>query len=280
MTKFRIIADSGCDISNEIVEKEDIKIVPLIIDVNNKTFIDNNIDTKDLISNILEDPNPGKSSCPSPQAYLNNFGDAKEIFIVTLSSSISGSYNSACLAKELYLDTNPDAKVHIVDSNSASACETLLVHKLIESRNHEHSFEETVEIIESTVKNTKTYFILDDMSTLIKNGRIKGLKAFLVNHLNIKAIMTQKNGEIVQAAMGHGITKAINNLAEIIKKDISMKSIKNLHISHVHAGDKVDIFLDYLKSINCFDKFSNIVIDSTRGLSTFYANNGGIIISF
>lgn len=279
MNKFKIVVDSGCDIPYDIVQNEDITIVPLTIDVNNRTFVDNlELDTKELIKNIKSDENAGKSSCPSPQAYIDAFDNYDEIFIVTLSSTVSGSYQSANIAKEMYESENPNAKVFIIDSYSASAAECLLTHKLINYRQLNLSFDEIVEKISNDALNAKTYFVLDDMSTLIKNGRIKGIKAFLVNKLNIKAIMTQKDGTIVQAGTGHGISKAITNLANIVKNEIHINS--SLFISHVNADDKVELFIQALKKINCYELFNKITIYKTRGLASFYANDGGIIIAF
>ena len=281
MKQIKIVADSGCDVSLDFVKEHNVEIVPLIIDVNDKTFIDDfNIDIEDMIKNIKLAPTAGKSSCPSPQAYFEAFGDASEIFVVTLSSTVSGSNNSACIAKDMYLTKNPKAKIHIFDTSSASAAETLVVHEIVDCIKKDYNFEKIISHVTNIINSTKTYFILDDMDTLIKNGRIRGLKAFLVGKLNIKAIMTQKNGEIVQAGKGHGIIKALSNLAEIVKKDIKLPNISNLYISHVNAFDKVEAFIDSLKKINCYDIFNKIIIDHTRGLSSFYANDGGIIIAF
>lgn len=279
MNNYKIIVDSGCDISNDYSKNNNISIVPLSIDIDNKIFIDDlNININELLAAVQSSNETGKTSCPSPEQYMSEFKSFENIFVITLSSKVSGSFNSASLAKQLYLEDNANTNIHIIDSYSASAAQCLIVDNLISLINeNKYTFDEICQIIDSKATETKTFFVLDDMETLIKNGRIKGMKAFLVSKLNMKAIMTQKNGEIVQFDVARGINKTLQKIAKYISD--SSKYITKLYISHVDANDKVEYLLNELKTLNP-SILTKIIINNTRGIATFYANKGGIILAF
>lgn len=278
MEKYQLIVDSCCDITNEMLDRYHIQSVPLTLHVNGSEFRDDrDLNTKDLLQAIADADSPGKSSCPSPDEFLQTYDAERENFVITLSGAVSGSYNSAELAKRLFLEEHPDAKIHIVDSHSAAAAEVALCHRLLELFEQDLSFEEIVRQITAYRDELTTLFILDDMDNLIKNGRIRGLKAFLVGRLNIKAIMTQKDGEIVQAGMGRGLKKALANLAKMIDTESLTRKAEHLFITHINAPDTVETLLSLLK---CKDRMKSIVINEGRGLSSFYAMNGGLIVAF
>lgn len=197
-----------------------------------------------------------------------------------MSSKVSGTYNSARIARDMYLEDHQNVNIHIFDTLSASAAECLITDMLIDLVKSDEDFDSIVTKVENKILNTKTYFILDDMDTLIKNGRITGVKAFIVSKLNIKAIMTQNNGEICQHDSGRGVHKVIQKLTKSISTNTNFDSISKLYISHVNAEDKVDYLIKCMKDLNIYNNFKNIVVNSTRGLSTFYANKGGLILAF
>lgn len=278
MNNIKIVVDSSCDLTQEFAKKHDIAIVPLSVNVNNIEFVDDyTLELDKLLYNIKLAPTEGKSSCPSPAAYLAAFNGHKNIIVITLSSNVSGSHNSAVLAKQMYEADVEGSSVYILDSHSASAGEVCLTHKLLDLLKEDLTFKQICEKIETIKNNTKTYFILDDMETLIKNGRIKGLKALLVEKLNLKVIMTQKEGFIVPHSTSRGLKKAISNMAKLVNKESKENKAKKLFISNVNASDKIKIFLEQLKDKDMYD---TIEINTFSGLSAMYANNGGIVIAF
>ncbi|MDO5695337.1 MAG: DegV family protein [Eubacteriales bacterium] len=278
MKRFKIVVDSCCDVTNEYLNEHDITSVPLTITVDGTDYVDTTeLDVSLLLDAVSDTTDPGTTSCPSPQAYLNAYQGHDEIFVVTLGSKVSGSYNSAVLASKLYAEKNPDAKVHVIDSSSAACAEVALARQLVDWRAAGRTFDEVIPDIEAMSANLKTYFLLDDMIALIKNGRIRGLKAFLVGKLNIKAIMSQRNGEIVQVSTGRGIVKALGNMAKIVQREAIANGSKILYITHINAMDKVRAFLD---KVNANEIFQKIIINEGRGLSSFYARSGGLIVAF
>lgn len=281
MNNIKIIVDSGCDISTEYAQQNNITLVPLVITLDNIEYIDDyNLDTEMLVDKIASCSKIGGSACPSPNSYLQAFQGGENIFVITLSSKISGSYNSACLAKDIYLEENSNANIYIIDSETASSGQCFILDELIHLIETENNFRDICNKIDKVVENASTFFILDDMSTLIKNGRIKGLKALLIEKLNLKLIMTEKSGEIIQHDVVRGTKKSIQKLALTVKKFSETKLCKNLYITSCFAQDKVNQLLTYLKENGCFDNFSKIIVNNSRGISTLYANKGGIVLTF
>ena len=129
----RIVADSCCDLNDDLRDKLDVSLVAFKIDVDEEKFIDNeDIDTDKLLKLMKKSPNPVKTSCPSPGDFVKEYEKYEDIFAVTISSKLSGTYNSAVLAKQMVEEENPDKFIHVFDSKSASVGETLVSLKIQE----------------------------------------------------------------------------------------------------------------------------------------------------
>ena len=196
---YKIVADSSCDLNEELQKKLNISLVPFKIDVDNESFIDDeDLDTSDLIRAMRNSPNPVRTSCPSPGDFADRYRDenADSIFAVTISSKLSGTYNSAILAKNMIEEEIKNKFIHVFDSKSASIGETLITIKIQELVEKKLNNLEIVEKVEKYIKEMKTYFILESLDNLIKNGRISKTKGLIANVLNFKPIMGATDGEI------------------------------------------------------------------------------------
>ena len=276
---FKIVADSSCDLTKELKEKMDVGLVPLTIEVDNKTFVDNqDINVKALIQAMKDSKLGFKTACPSPADFMNEYEKADNVFVVTLSSALSGTYNSAMMAKEMMLENVSDKFIHVFDSLSASVAETLVsikIHELIEANNDKF---EIVNKVESYIKEMKTFFILDSLDNLIKTGRINKIVGQVATALNIKPIMgADDDGSIKLVEKIRGSKKAFKRLAEIIGDQGAKLEDKIIAISHCNALEKAEALkLDIQQRYN----FKKIIIVEMAGLSTAYANDGGIIVAF
>jgi DegV family protein with EDD domain len=278
---FKIIADSCCDLINAKKLFEEVPRVPLHLLVNGKDYTDDrNINLDQLLTDIDASPEVPKTQCPAPDSYLQAIKDSEEdeIFIVTLTSKLSGSYNSALLAVNLYLEEYNDKKIHVFDSRSASAGELAIVNRIYKLIDEGCSFNTIVEKIEYYIKNECTlYALLENLDTLAKNGRLTKMQSMLTSLAKIKLVLTAKEGEIVLKAkamtMGQGIAKAIKEIQES-GLDLSNRT---LFISHCDALELAETF-KRKALIKC--DFKNIEIFNTSGLSSVYANRGGIIVAF
>lgn len=196
--------------------------------------------------------------------------------MVTLSSHLSGSYNSAELGRNLYHEKYGEKKIHVVDSESASCGETQLAMRLMRYKEAGLSFEETVKKIEVFKRKMRTYFVLDNLETLRKNGRLSGVRALVASTLNIKPVMIGNLGVIEQKGQAIGINKALAKLADNIVADVTHPEKRTLMISHCNCPQRAE----YVRTL--MEKrasYKNVVILDTAGISSMYANDGGVIVT-
>ena len=276
---YRIIADSCLDLTPEMKEEGKIQIVPLILQVDGVDFIDDaSFDQKKFIKAVADFEGCPKSSCPSPEDYKKAFGeDEIPAFCVTLSAELSGSYNSAVLGQRLVQEEFPNKKVHIFNSRSASDGETLIDMKVQELAESGMDFEEVGEKTEEFIRHQDTMFVLENLDTLRKNGRLSGMKATLVSVLNIKPVMmATPEGTIEQCSLGRGTKKALKKMVEEVGKKVSDMEQKIFAISHCNCPERAAFVQEEVKRLYSFKK---IVIADTAGVSTMYANDGGVIVT-
>lgn len=277
MMKFKIVADSSCDLNEDLEKEMDVNLVPFKIDVDEYSFVDNeDLDVSELISKMNASPNPIKTSCPSPGDFAEEY-DADSVYVVTISEQLSGTYNSAVLAKDMVLEKSPEKFIHIFNSKSASVGETLVAMKIKECIDEKLSNMQLVEKVESFIEDMKTYFISEDLSNLVKNGRISKTKGLLINALNIKPVMKATNdGNIEAIDKARGSKKAFKKLVDIIGETGVKFEERTVAISHANALQKALDLKEDLKKYN----FKDIIIVETKGLSTGYVNDGGVILAF
>ena len=201
---------------------------------------------------------------------------ADHVYAVTLSANLSGSYNSAVLGKNLLLDEKPGQKIHVFDSRSASVGESLIALKIEECENQGMEFEQIVETVEAYIDSQNTYFVLENLETLRKNGRLSNLKAFVASALKIKPVMgSTPEGTIIQLDQARGINKALMKMVDYIAEGTKDSESKVLAICNCNCPERAEIVKEaILKRISVKDVF---VLD-TAGVSTMYANDGGIIV--
>lgn len=276
--KFKIVVDSCCDLTKEMKKDAFFETVPLELQIGDYiTPDDDTFDQKDFLKRIAESPICAKSACPSPERFLRAYQcGAKEIYVITLSSKLSGSYNSAMLAKTMLEEVDNQIKVHVFDSCSASSGEFHLALFLRKIADSELSFEDVVMKTLQYQDKLGTYFVLDNLETLRKNGRLSLVKAFVASTLNIKPIMgATKEGEIVQLNKAIGMKKALQKLVETIEKDRKFDNNGVLVISHCNCFERAELVRDMiLEKI----AYKEVHIIDTAGISTMYTNDGGIIV--
>ncbi len=275
---FKIVGDSCTDLLPEDLQKEYMMIVPLTIDVGGYEIIDDEtFDQKDFLRRVEAYAECPKSACPSPDSYMRSFEGAKEVYVITLSSQLSGSYNSAQLAKELYKEDYPEVNIHVFDSHSASSGQYLIA-KLIEKCALEGmDFGDIVSTVTKFRDDMKTMFVLESLEALRKNGRLTKVKALVANALNIKPYMTAEEGVILQVGQARGIKKALSKMIDYageVGKDFEKKTVVISHCNNLERAKSVE------KSLKEKYFFKDSVILDTKGISSLYASDGGIIVCF
>lgn len=275
---YRIIVDSCGELTDEMKKSGLYKTAPLSMEVEGTIVIDDeSFDQAHFLKLVAESPQCPKSSCPSPEEYMSLFDcGAERVYVVTLSSELSGSYNSAELGKKLFEEEHSDKKIHVFNSRSASVGETLIAIKIQECEEQGMDFEQVKDCVESYIEGQNTYFVLENLDTLRKNGRLTGIKSFVASALNIKPVMgSTPKGTICQLGQARGIKRALEKMADNIVQKAVRSEEKVLGIAHCNCPERAEevrkMLLDRVKVKSSF------VVD-TAGISTMYANDGGIIV--
>lgn len=283
METIQLIADSCCDCTPKLQSQMDLKLVPLKITIDGqKTYVDDeNIDIKALLLDMKETKRPLVTSAPAPEEYAWLMRQAKASLVVTLSSKLSGSYNSAVAARDMVLEEYPDKKIFVVDSKTASAGELRIALKLHSLIKKGLPFENITKEISAFVAGMKTLFVLDDLTTLIKNGRIPKMKGMLASILMFRPIMGENGeGEIIQIEKVRGSIKALARLVEIIAERTATYAEKSLCLTLSYCNNLERAIKLKKELADACPAVGKIVLCPTSGLSTSYANSGGLIVAY
>lgn len=276
---YKIVIDSCGELTEELKQNPRFESVPLELEVDGCRIVDDEtFDQADFLKRVHESAKGPKSSCPSPERYMQACeGEAEHVYIVTLSSQLSGSYNSAVLGKNLYEEEGKNRKqIHVFNSKSASVGETLIGMKVQECEEAGMTFEEVVENVDAYIEEMNTYFVLETLETLRKNGRLSNLKAMIANTLNIKPVMgSTKEGTICQLAQARGMNKALEKMVENVAARTKNCEEKILAIAHCNCPERAKSVMEKIEKIVHFKK---IIIVDTAGVSSMYASDGGVIM--
>lgn len=275
---YRIVVDSCCELQEQYKNDDRFRSVPLTLEVGDyKVVDDESFNQKEFIEKVASSPQVPRSACPSPEQFMEAYrGEEDEVYVVTLSSHLSGSYNSAEVGKNLYLEKYGTKKIHVVDSESASCGETQLAMRIMQYKEAGLSYEDTVKKVETFKRRMRTYFVLDNLETFRKNGRISGVKALTVSALNIKPIMVGVFGSIEQKGQAIGTNKALTKMADYVVADVPDTKTRTLMITHCNCPERAEYMLDLMKKRATY---KDIVVMDMAGVSTMYANDGGIIVT-
>ena len=277
---YKIVIDSCGELPEELKQDGHYETVSLELEVDGcRIRDDSTFDQSDFLRRVRESLKGPKSSCPSPEQYMDAYeGEADHVYAVTLSGGLSGSYNSAVLGKNLYEEEHGDTKkIYVFNSRSASIGETLIGMKIQEFEEAGCGFEEVVEKVEEYIRSMNTYFVLETLETLRKNGRLSNLKAFIANSLNIKPVMgSTKEGLICQLGQARGMNKALERMVkDMISKTKDCEN-RILAISHCNCPERAKAVKEKIEKIA---KFKKIIIINTAGVGSMYANDGGVIMA-
>lgn len=279
---IKIIADSCCDLPGFYENEWGVSLIPLKITVGSATYTDDGgIDTGELIRAMKSCSSSPSTACPSPSDYADAMSGDDDVFVVTLSSQLSGSYQSAKAGAGL---KRGSGRVHVLDSQSASAGEVLLVHNLLRLVKEGLGFSEIAIRAEKLAAEMKTFFVLQSLDNLIKAGRISRLVGQLASILHMRPIMGEDGaGNILLLEKARGTQNAMKRLGELIietaEKAKSMLPARDtLVIAHCNCLERAqELKKQVLRGSSVI---RDVLIVATGGLSTVYANDGGIVVGY
>ncbi len=275
--EYKIVVDSSSNLKSDYIKDEEVgfEVVPLTIRVNGNEYVDNdNINLEAMFKDLDSSKEAGKTSCPAPNDFLEAFKGAKHIIVVTISSKLSGCFNSATVAKNM---NETGADILIVDSKLVAGAMRILVDTAYRLIKEGKSYEEITKILLEKRDNTNLLFVLDKFDNLVKNGRMSKVVAFIATMAFIKPLCYGDDGEIKVKEKIRTLKGALKRLVVNIGKMVSDTKDRICVISH--TDNEYDAL--YLQTLIKEEyEFKDVIVENNRGLCAFYSLKGGIIVSF
>jgi DegV family protein with EDD domain len=278
----QIIVDSCCDLTPTLRSVLRLSVASLQIDVAGRHYIDDgNIDTQELLADMKSDKNAPVTACPSPESYARLMARAPQTFVVTLSSKLSGSYNAACIGRDIALERDPTLQICVLDSETATAGETRIALMLRDLIDEGLSFEAVEARALAFIESMHTLFVLESLSNLVKNGRISRTAGLVGGMLGLRPLMSDNgHGEIVCLEKVRGTQNAMRRLVETVaaQTESRQKSSVTMVLSYCNCHDRAKelkkSFLEHCAAVK------EVILVPTGGISTVYANDGGVVVAF
>ena len=276
--KWRIVADSSCDIFDLDGAQKDLRFstVPFVITVDGRDYVDDrDLDVGELV-NAMASGKKSFTSCPSPADWIREFGEKGDVFAVTISANLSGSYNSACTAREMILEQDSSRNIEILNSRGTGPSLNMIIYKLRELIEKGHSFEEVKAQIHAYMEEHKLIFALSSYHNLVNNGRMPKIAGIVLGHLGLWGVGTaSEEGTIKMKKIVKGGRKALQVIMNDLKERVADKGCVVIS----HCGN--DEFAENLKkAVQSAYSGMEVRIMRTRGLCSYYAEKGGIIVGF
>lgn len=272
---FKIIADSSADMLT--LDGVPFEATPLKIVTDQKEYVDDqNLDVDAMVSDLFSYKGKSSSSCPNADEWLRAFGDAEYVFCIAITATLSGSYNAACIAKDMYEEQYPDRKVHVINSLSTGPEMKLIVEKLKELILEGCDFNDICKEITDYTNKTGLIFMLESMKNLANNGRVSHLSAKAAGLLGIRVVgKASDKGDLQPLDKARGEQKAIISIIDNMHKEGFWGG--KVRIAHCQ-NERVAESLKQLIS----KEFPNadVEIYACRGLCSFYAEKGGVLVGF
>lgn len=277
--QWNIIADSSCDLKELESSHSDITFstVPFMMQVGDEEFVDNeNLKVEELIEALARHKEAGRSACPAPGTWLEKFRAPGNVFALTISSNLSGSYNSACTAREMLLSEQPERNVAVLDSRSTGPELVLMIRRICALIRENKPFGAIVRELDEFADRTHVVFALSSFDNLVKNGRVSRLAGFVAGRLGLWGIgIGSDEGRIVVKSKVRGVQKALAAILEDMKANAF--SHGPVVISHCLNEEQA---VRLREKILATWESAQVRIIPTRGLDSFYAEKGGLIVSY
>jgi len=274
---WKIITDSSSNLRTIESDKIKFEVVPFLLQVGKREFIDNEqLDVSEMMEYMYNSEDNSVSSCPSPNSFLEASDGFENVIGITISSSLSGSHNSARIAMDELKLKNTNANYYLIDGLTAGAEIDLIILKLKELIEQNLTFEEVVSEIKNYQKKTKTTFVLSKVDNLVKNGRLNKIIGKVIGLLNIRMVgEATSDGKATLLQKSRGQKKSISALISEIKA--AGYHGGSLIISHTN---NIDMANEIATKIKEFEKDANITIIENSGLCSFYSESDGIIVGY
>ncbi|MCR1822335.1 DegV family protein [Terrisporobacter muris] len=276
MKKIKIITDSSCDLNKDIIEKYNINIVPLNVSFGEDTYIDGELDKSEFYERMRNSKELPKTSCPSPDKFMQSYEGDEDVIIFTIASALSGTYSAALLAKNMMLEENPNKKIAVIDTETGSIAQGQFIIKAAKLVEEGKTFEEVIDEIEKLKKDKFFYGSLETLENAIKGGRVNPLAGKLINALNMKVIIKVGDGEVKPIDSARGCNNSIKKVAGKISDMISNGNYTSLAIAHANCLEKAEKAKEIILKNHDFEE---IIISEIGSVMGTYTSEGAILVS-
>ncbi|WP_018589132.1 DegV family protein [Terrisporobacter glycolicus] len=276
MNKIKIITDSSCDLNKDIIEKYNIKVVPLNVSFGEDVYIDGELDKKEFYERMRNSKELPKTSCPSPEKFMQSYEGDEHVIVLTIASALSGTYSAALLAKNMILEENPNKKIAVIDTESGSIGHGQFVMKAAKLIDAGKNFEEAVDTIEKLKKDKFFYGSLETLENAIKGGRVNPLAGKLINALNMKVIIKVSDGVVKPIDSARGCNNSIKKVVGKTNDIISSGKYTSLAIAHANCLEKAEKAKEMILKNHSFEEVIITEIGSVMGT---YTSEGAILVS-
>ena len=275
---YRLICDSCTDLPPELVADPHVKKVPLSIQIGAETVVDGpDFRQGELLQKMKAWPDAPKTACPAPSMYLDQFLETGDSYVVTLSGQLSGSYNAAMQARAIYREEGGTGNVHVFNSRSASVGQAQIALMIRELASRNLPFTVVVEQVEVYIVRMQTLFVLENLDNLRKNGRLTRMQALVTGALRVKLLCgATREGDIEKLGQGLSVRQTLARLVSRMADDENHAG-RRLMIAHCNCLERAEYVRELIQK-RC--RFGEILIVPTGGISTVYADDGGIITAY
>ena len=275
---LHVVADSSCDLFDGDLSSDcfELSTVPFSMRIGDVEHVDDSsLDTRAFLEAMESCREAGSSSCPSPHVWLDQFARFKEVVAVTISKNLSGSFASAEIARDLALAEDASKRVELLDCCATGPAALLAIQNMAQWANEGMSFDEVLQKAKAAVAETKTVFALSSFGNLVKNGRVSKLAGMLAQTLNLWGVGIESSGTIAMKTKVKGKMRMLKTIVT----DMEERGFKGLEVAITHCQNAE--MAEALRAM-IVEKFPNaqVFVGKTRGLDSFYAERGGLIVSY
>lgn len=278
---IKIVTDSSVELPTDIITQFDIHIIPLNVHFGERHFKSGvDLDSKMFFDLMREEEELPKSSSPSPNDFYEkfvSFDENDDILVISLSSQLSSTYDSAMMGKQMFMEAHPERNIEVIDTHSASAGLGLIVYETAKLVDAGAAFEEAVQKAKTVSHNSHTVFILETLENVIKGGRLDRVRGAIAKTLNIKLMMHEHEGKVEVLEKIRGNKKAIRRFVEQIGEYSKNFEEKVLTLSHANCEDKALSLIELIKE---HYPFKEILLSEVGPLIGTYSGEGGLIMAY
>lgn len=276
MKNIRIITDSSCDLNKDIIEKYNINVVKLNVSFGEDTYLDGELEKKEFYERMRNSKELPKTSCPSPDKFMQSYEGDEDIIVFTIASALSGTYSAAQLAKNMFLEENPNKKIAVIDTKTGSIAQGQFIVRAAKLIEEGKSFEEVVETMEKLKENKFFYGSLETLENAIKGGRVNPLAGKLINALNMKVIIKVGDGAVKPIDSARGSNNSLKKVVEKIVESAKSGDYTSLAIAHANCLEKAEKIKEMILKKHDFEEITISEIGSVMGT---YTSEGAILVS-